>query len=435
MQQDAAIDDVHLHGQTVEWHIAAEDFGPAIFQVDVRREKFRQADHRGGQKPRTGLGARHRLALLGGLVGRVQAPGLGADEATEIGEIDLAGRDNGIHHRAVLPGKDFQISLHITRPEFACEIVEVDLAVGIVQIAFELIRRSFRKRDANQRQQQFHIRAGQLQLEVHSGKIKGVLHSPDQAGVRRPVLQLQIDRIRGGRVAQCQQTAADKICRDGLAGIGPGCMRHDLWGAVRFMRGYRHVEVGVQPFQHRMSLAVEDAQIAQLGARLARAGRQGRKQIIGAAVIFLGGRQFRPIDENIRDDQRSVPQQLHRVDGYGQLLNLGEGRVLREPVGIGDLHTVRDHHDVFSKRQRKMAKGDFAPQCGRSLPRDHRAEPIPVPSHQYADGNEHGSEQKRPPPASSKRNGLDRLGIGHFGLSWRRCHWFPISDGCFQVVR
>ena len=35
MQQNAAIDDVHVSGEAVEWHIAALDLRSPIFQVHV----------------------------------------------------------------------------------------------------------------------------------------------------------------------------------------------------------------------------------------------------------------------------------------------------------------------------------------------------------------------------------------------------------------
>ena len=210
VQENAAIDDVHVGGEAVERHVAALDLRSAIFQVHVGRQQLRQANRLGRQQPRTGLGPRHRLALLRRLVRRVHPTWLGAEEAAEIGEIDLAGRDIGGDHWAFLPGIDLDIPLHVARSELAGEVAKADLAVGIVQIAFDLVRRGLRKGDADQRQQQFHVGAGQLQLQVRPGEVQRVLHGADQRGARRPVRHLQVNGIRRGGVAQRQQSAADE---------------------------------------------------------------------------------------------------------------------------------------------------------------------------------------------------------------------------------
>ena len=95
VQENAAIDDVHVSGEAVERHLRPWIFAPRYFKCTSAASSFGKLILAVGSNRGLELGLRYGLALLRRLTRRANPARLGAEEAAEIGEIDLAGRDIG----------------------------------------------------------------------------------------------------------------------------------------------------------------------------------------------------------------------------------------------------------------------------------------------------------------------------------------------------
>ena len=119
--------DVHGHDEAVEWHGPPLDVMPVIAQMDVGGVELGQVDRRRRQQAVSVGGRPRRIPPRGrGRGVRGGAPRLGADEAAEVGEVDVAG---GEIHRDVGLGALRRLgngALDVAVADDSPEVVEAD---------------------------------------------------------------------------------------------------------------------------------------------------------------------------------------------------------------------------------------------------------------------------------------------------------------------
>ena len=99
------------------------------------------------------------------------------------------------------------------------ELDAVAHAVVSKQAGHAIFRRH-RNRDAGQWVQIRHVVAGQRQMHIGALEFQRVLHRSHQRHMRRPIGQMQVERIGLRGVAQGEQRAASHRAGDRLAMIG-----------------------------------------------------------------------------------------------------------------------------------------------------------------------------------------------------------------------
>ncbi|WP_431303038.1 hypothetical protein [Sediminicoccus sp. BL-A-41-H5] len=391
LERELPVLQLQRHVEAVEGRILALDAGGAELGGHIGGAEQREVHRRIGQ---------HAPGARGVRPDRHAAPRLAADEAREVGQVELARGEVRRHMRHRAARVHRHAAAEIAPAHAPLHLGEAKALGPVAEPAGELEGWRAGDRHAGERAQEAHVGAGELEPQIGAGQFQPIDQCAAQQGAGCAVHHLQRDGPGRGSMRQRDERAAHEPRRDGRAGVvagGLGLQSRDALG--RRARG--DGEVGIE---RRM----QDVQpgIAQFqGADGQPAAARAAEAVIAGPIGARDRRDFGARQGEGGDPRCALAQAGPAVEGEFSRGDAGKGRFLGEARRVGDRHAGEGDARDAAGMEGEMLDGDRPAQAGRGEAGCPRREPAEAE-------RQHSKRRREREPAEAERPGAP---AGHPG--------------------